>query len=132
MGIINTAPSLFFLFALNKSHLPLSLLKSYNYYIKYNYTHGITQVASTFKFTLRQTRQVDRMGIINTATSLLFSFALTKSPLPLSLHSGGGGGGVQAYHFEKKDFELGVGWKGQDTYRHFKGIFGSIRAILPV
>ena len=39
---------------------------------------------------------------------------------------------VQAYHFGKKDFELGVEWKGQDTSRHFKGIFGSIRAILPV
>ena len=31
----------------------------------------------------------------------------------------GGGGGVQAYHFGKKDFELGVGGEGQDTSRHF-------------
>ena len=85
MRIINTAPSLLFLFALTKSPLPLSLLKSCNYYIKFNYTHGITQVASIFKFTLRQTRQVDRMGIMNTATSMLFSFVLTKSLLPLSL-----------------------------------------------
>ena len=102
MGIINTAPSLFFLFALTKSPLPFSLLKSHNYYIKYNYTYGITQVASTFKFTLRQTRQVDRMGIINTATSLLFSFALTKSLLPLSLHSGGGGGGFRPITLKKR------------------------------
>ena len=43
-----------------------------------------------------------------------------------------GGGGVQAYHFGKKDFELGVGGEGQDTSQHFKGIFGSIRAILPM
>ena len=45
---------------------------------------------------------------------------------------GGGGGGVQAYHFGKKDFELGVGREGQDTYQHFDGSSGSIRAILPM
>ena len=44
----------------------------------------------------------------------------------------GGGGGVQAYHFGKKDFELGVGGEGQDTSRHFGGSFGSIRAKLPM
>ena len=42
-----------------------------------------------------------------------------------------GGGGVQAYHFGKNDFELGVGGEGQDTSRHFEDSFGSIRAILP-
>ena len=42
----------------------------------------------------------------------------------------GGGGGVQAFHFGKKDFELEVGWEGQDTSRNFEGSFGSIRAIL--
>ena len=45
---------------------------------------------------------------------------------------GGGGGGVQAFHFGKNDFELGVGGDGQDTSRHFEGSFGSIRAILPM
>ena len=40
--------------------------------------------------------------------------------------------GVQAYHFGKKDFELGVGGEGQDTSRHFEDSFGSIRAILPM
>ena len=44
----------------------------------------------------------------------------------------GGGGGVQAFHFGKKYFELGVGGDGQDTPRHFEGSFGSIRAILPM
>ena len=39
-------------------------------------------------------------------------------------------GGVQAFHFGKTDFELGVGGEGQDTSRHFEGSFGSIRAIL--
>ena len=32
---------------------------------------------------------------------------------------GGGGGGVQAFHFGKTDFELGVGGEGQDTSLHF-------------
>ena len=45
---------------------------------------------------------------------------------------GGGGGGVQAFHFGKIYFELGVGGEGQDTSRHFEGSFGSIRAILPM
>ena len=30
-------------------------------------------------------------------------------------------GGVQAYHFGKNEFELGVGGEGQDTSQHFKG-----------
>ena len=45
---------------------------------------------------------------------------------------GGGGGGVQAFHFGKNDFELGVGGDGQDTPRNFEGSFGFIRAILPM
>ena len=45
---------------------------------------------------------------------------------------GGGGGGVHAFHFGKTYFELGVGGEGQETSRHFKGSFGSIRAILPM
>ena len=46
---------------------------------------------------------------------------------------GGGGGGVGlAYHFGKRDFELGVGGEGQDTSRHFDVSFGSMRAILPM
>ena len=45
---------------------------------------------------------------------------------------GGGGGGVQAFHFGKNDFELGIGGDGQDTSRHFEGSFRSIRAILPM
>ena len=44
----------------------------------------------------------------------------------------GGGGGVQAFHFGKNDFELGVVGDGEDTSRHFEGSFRSIRAILPV
>ena len=44
----------------------------------------------------------------------------------------GGGEGVQAFHFGKNDFELGVGGEGQDTSRNFEGSFGSIRAILPM
>ena len=39
-------------------------------------------------------------------------------------------GGVQAFHFGKSDFELGVGGDGQDTSRHFEGIFRSMRAKL--
>ena len=39
---------------------------------------------------------------------------------------------VQAFHFGKKDFKLGVGGEGQDTIRKFVGSFGSIRAILPM
>ena len=38
---------------------------------------------------------------------------------------GGGGGEVQAFHFGKTDFELGVGGEGQDTSRHFEGSLGS-------
>ena len=44
----------------------------------------------------------------------------------------GGGFRAQAYHFGKKDFELGVGGRGQDTSRHFEGSFESIREILPL
>ena len=40
--------------------------------------------------------------------------------------------GVQAYHFGKNDFELGVGVEGQDTSRTFEGGFGSMRTILPM
>ena len=39
---------------------------------------------------------------------------------------------VQAYHLGKKYFELGVGGVGQDTSQHFEGIFGSVRAIMPM
>ena len=42
------------------------------------------------------------------------------------------GEGVQAFHFGKTDFELGVGGEGQNTSGHFEGSFGSIRAILPM
>ena len=38
----------------------------------------------------------------------------------------------KAYHFGKKDFELGFGGEGQDTSRHFEGRFGYIHAILPM
>ena len=38
---------------------------------------------------------------------------------------------ISAFHFGKTDFELGVGGEGQDTSRHFEGIFGAISAILP-
>ena len=44
----------------------------------------------------------------------------------------GVGGRVQAYHFGKKYFELGVGGEGQDTSQHFERSFGYIRAILPL
>ena len=43
-----------------------------------------------------------------------------------------GGCGVQAFHFGKNDFELGVVRDGQDTSRHFEGSFRSIRTILPM
>ena len=49
-----------------------------------------------------------------------------------SLRGGGGGWGVQAFHFGKNDFELGVRGDGQDTSQHFEGSFGSKRAILPM
>ena len=42
------------------------------------------------------------------------------------------GGGVQAFHFGKTYFQLGVEGEGQDTSRHFEGSFGSRRAILPM
>ena len=38
----------------------------------------------------------------------------------------------QELSWKKTDFELGVGGGGQDTTQHFKGSFGSIRAILPI
>ena len=50
---------------------------------------------------------------------------------PLLFPLKGGGGGIQAFHFGKNYFELGVGGDGQDTSRRFEGSFGSIRAILP-
>ena len=37
---------------------------------------------------------------------------------------------VQAFHFGKNNFELGVGADGQVTSRYFEGSFGSIRAIM--
>ena len=40
--------------------------------------------------------------------------------------------GVQAYHFGKNDFELGVGGEGQYTSQNIEGSFGSIRALLPI
>ena len=40
-------------------------------------------------------------------------------------------GGGRPITLEKKDFELGVGGEGQDTFRHFEDSFGPIRAILP-
>ena len=44
---------------------------------------------------------------------------------------GGGGGGEGLRPFTlKKIYKLGVGGEGQDTSRHFKGSFGSIRALL--
>ena len=42
------------------------------------------------------------------------------------------GRGVQAFHFGKNDFELGVQGDAQDTSRHFEGSIGSIRAMLPM
>ena len=39
--------------------------------------------------------------------------------------------GVQAYHFRKKDFELGVEGEDQDTSQYFEGNFGSITINLP-
>ena len=41
-------------------------------------------------------------------------------------------GGVQAYFFEKLDFELGVDGEGHGKSGHFGGSFGSIRAMLPM
>ena len=37
----------------------------------------------------------------------------------------GGGGGVQAYHFGKKDFELGVGGKARTRPEILRGVSGS-------
>ena len=37
---------------------------------------------------------------------------------------------VQAYHFGKTNFVLGVGGESQETSRNFKGGFGSMRAML--
>ena len=44
---------------------------------------------------------------------------------------GGGGEGVQAYHFGKNYFEVGVEREGQDTSRNFEGCFGSMRGGKP-
>ena len=44
----------------------------------------------------------------------------------------GGGGWGSGLSLWKNDFRLGVGGEGQDTSRHFKGVFGSMRAILPI
>ena len=40
--------------------------------------------------------------------------------------------GGHAYRLGKNDFDLGVGWEGQDTSRHFEGGLGSMRAVLPI
>ena len=40
--------------------------------------------------------------------------------------------GVQAYRFEKKDFELGVGRGGQATSRHFEGNLGPFVQYCPI
>ena len=63
-----------------------------------------------------------------------FNISTSKFVLPniYLKGGGGGGGGVQAYHFGKKDFELGVGGERQDTFQNFEGSFGSIRALLPM
>ena len=45
---------------------------------------------------------------------------------------GGLRGGVQAYNFEKHDFELGVVGEGPGKSQHFGGSFGSMRAMLPM
>ena len=42
------------------------------------------------------------------------------------------GGGIQAYHFGKNNFKLGVEEEGQDMSRHFEGGFGSMGVILPM
>ena len=57
---------------------------------------------------------------------------ITNSGEVTLMQLNGGGGGVQAYHFGKKEFELGVGGEGQDTSRNFEGSFGSIRILLPM
>ena len=47
----------------------------------------------------------------------------------------GGGGGVQAYHFGKKFFELGVGGEGQDGRTRpiiLRVVLGPYCAILPM
>ena len=59
-------------------------------------------------------------------------FIIVNHVCVFTVKGGGGGGGVRAYHFGKKDFELGIGGEGQDTSRNFEGSFGSIRAKLPM
>ena len=66
-------------------------------------------------------------GVGYTTSNLSTRFYIHKSHI-----KGGGGGEVQAYHFGKKNFELGVGREGHDTSQHFEGSFESIRAILPM
>ena len=39
---------------------------------------------------------------------------------------------VQAYNFGKFDFEILVEGEGQKTSRYFKGVFGSMRTMLPI
>ena len=49
-----------------------------------------------------------------------------------SLREGGGGrGGVQAFHFGKNDFELGVGGEGQDTSRNLRVVLGPYMQYCP-
>ena len=38
---------------------------------------------------------------------------------------------VQAFHFGKKDFELGVGGEGQDTSQHLRVVFGPYMQYYP-
>ena len=86
-------------------------------YSNINSRKAITQVSKTFGW-----RAPDHMTRPRPAVSdLVFLDILCLETL-----------GVQAYHFGKNDFELGVGGEGQDTSQHFEGSFGSIRAILPM
>ena len=70
--------------------------------------------------------------IIKVEASGFTGFESCKNPELEAFIKGGGGWGVQAFHFGKTDFELGVGGGGQDISRQFEVSFGSIRAILPV
>ena len=66
------------------------------------------------------------MFTTTTRKSLIPLFHLFQSHVPYSQRFVKEGG-VQAYHFEKHDFALGVKGEGQDT-----GVFGSMRAMLPM
>ena len=66
--------------------------------------------------------------LVHLIITLIFIFQTIKFLISILR----GGGSVHAFHFGKTYFELGVGGEGQETSRHFKGSFGSIRAILPM